>query len=55
MIKTNPYRLADDVAAIGFKRADEIARRAGVEVHAAIRIKSGMVVLSQLRRLMANL
>ena len=42
VIKTNPYRLADDVVGIGFKRADEIARRAGVEVHAAIRIKSGM-------------
>ena len=47
VIKTNPYRLADDVVGIGFKRADEIARRAGVEVHAAIRIKSGMVYALQ--------
>ncbi len=42
VIKSNPYRLADDVVGIGFKTADEIARRAGVEVNAAIRIKSGM-------------
>lgn len=42
IIKTNPYQLADDVAGIGFKTADEIARRAGVEVNASIRIKSGM-------------
>ena len=42
IIKNNPYQLADDVTGIGFKTADEIARRAGVEVNAAIRIKSGM-------------
>lgn len=42
IIKTNPYRFADDVAGVGFKTADEIARRAGVEVNASVRIKSGM-------------
>ncbi len=42
VIKSNPYRLADDIAGIGFQTADEIARRAGVEVNASIRIKSGM-------------
>ncbi|MFQ9515687.1 MAG: ATP-dependent RecD-like DNA helicase [Eubacterium sp.] len=42
VISNNPYQLADDVAGIGFKTADHIARRAGVEVNAAIRIKSGM-------------
>lgn len=42
IIGNNPYRLADDVVGIGFKTADEIARRAGVEVNASIRIKSGM-------------
>lgn len=42
IIRNNPYQLADDVAGIGFKTADEIARRAGVEVNASIRIKSGM-------------
>ena len=42
IIKTNPYKLADDLSGIGFKTADEIARRAGVEVNASIRIKSGM-------------
>lgn len=42
IIKTNPYKLADDLSGIGFKTADEIARRAGVEVNDSIRIKSGM-------------
>ena len=42
IIKTNPYQLADDVTGIGFKTADEIARRAGVEVNASVRIKGGM-------------
>ena len=42
IIKPNPYKLADDLSGIGFKTADEIARRAGVEVNASIRIKSGM-------------
>jgi exodeoxyribonuclease V alpha subunit len=42
IIKTNPYRLSDDVTGVGFKTADEIAKRAGVEVNASIRIKSGM-------------
>ncbi len=42
IIQKNPYRLADDVTGVGFKTADEIARRAGVAVDATIRIKSGM-------------
>ena len=42
IIKTNPYRLADDVPGIGFKIVDDIARKAGVSVNASIRIKSGM-------------
>ena len=42
VLEENPYQLADDVTGIGFKTADEIARRAGVEVNASVRIKSGM-------------
>ncbi len=42
IIENNPYQLADDVTGVSFKTADEIARRAGVAVDAAIRIKSGM-------------
>ncbi len=42
IIKNNPYQLADDMTGVGFKRADEIARRAGIEVNASVRIKSGM-------------
>ena len=29
MIKENPYRLADDIAGVGFRTADEIAKRVG--------------------------
>ncbi len=42
VLKTNPYRLADDVPGIGFNIVDDIARKAGVSVNASIRIKSGM-------------
>lgn len=41
-IKENPYRLAEDVVGIGFKKADEIARQIGVEIDNPIRIDSGM-------------
>ena len=43
IIKKNPYRIADEIRGIGFTTADEIAKRAGVEVNASIRVKSGMV------------
>ena len=29
VIEQNPYRLADDISGIGFRIADEIAKRAG--------------------------
>lgn len=43
IIKKNPYRIADEIRGVGFTTADEIAKRAGVEVNASIRIKSGML------------
>lgn len=43
IIKTNPYRLADDLTGVGFNTADEIAKKAGVEVNASVRVKSGML------------
>lgn len=43
IIRENPYRLADDIAGVGFKIADEIARRAGILSDSDFRIKSGLL------------
>lgn len=48
ILKTNPYQIADDIPGVGFKAADDIAKKTGIEVHSSFRIKSGMVyALSQ--------
>ena len=41
-IKENPYRLAEEVVGIGFKKADEIARQMGIEPDSAMRVDSGI-------------
>lgn len=47
-IKSNPYRLADEIFGIGFKTADRIARSMGVDPGSKFRICSGIkYVLSQ--------
>ncbi len=43
IIRENPYRLADDIPGVGFKMADEIARRAGIQVDSDCRIKAGIL------------
>ena len=43
VIKENPYQLADDIAGVGFKMADEIAKREGIFTDSDIRIKSGVL------------
>ncbi len=47
IIRENPYRLADDMNGIGFKLADEIARRAGIGSHSDFRIRSGIIYMLQ--------
>ncbi|QFJ56230.1 ATP-dependent RecD-like DNA helicase [Pseudobutyrivibrio xylanivorans] len=48
VIQSNPYRLADEVAGIGFKTADEIAGQVGIKVDSEFRIKGGIqYILSQ--------
>lgn len=48
VIRENPYKIAEDIAGVGFKTADEIASRAGIQVDSEFRIKSGLLyVLSQ--------
>lgn len=42
IIKENPYRLADDIAGVGFKMADEIAQKVGIFTDSDYRIRSGM-------------
>jgi exodeoxyribonuclease V alpha subunit len=42
LVRTNPFRLADDIDGIGFKTADTIARRLGCEPHAPERISAGV-------------
>lgn len=42
ILQTNPYRLADEISGIGFKRADEIASRIGIRVDSEFRVRSGI-------------
>ncbi len=42
MVKENPYRLARDIFGIGFKTADTIAEKLGMEKHSPERIKAGI-------------
>ena len=48
MLQTNPYRMAEDIEGVGFKRADEIAQNAGILVNSEYRIRCGLLyTLSQ--------
>ncbi|MBR3243556.1 MAG: ATP-dependent RecD-like DNA helicase [Parasporobacterium sp.] len=40
IIRENPYQLADDILGIGFRKADEIAFKAGISPDSDFRIKS---------------
>lgn len=45
IIRENPYQLAEDITGVGFKTADEIARRVGIEPNSDFRIKAGILYL----------
>jgi len=48
LIRENPYRLADDIVGIGFRLADSIAKKMGVDPQSQYRIMSGIkYVLTQ--------
>ncbi len=47
VIRENPYRMADEVDGIGFHVADEIARKAGIQVDSDFRIRSGIFYVLQ--------
>ncbi|GEL00307.1 SF1B family DNA helicase RecD2 [Acidomonas methanolica] len=42
LISENPYRLAKDIRGIGFKTADQIARKMGIASDAMIRVRAGI-------------
>lgn len=42
IVKENPYKLADDIAGVGFRIADEIANKVGIHTASDFRIKSGL-------------
>lgn len=43
LLLENPYRLADEVFGIGFKTADKIAQKIGIETDSISRITSGVI------------
>lgn len=43
VVRENPYRLADDIWGIGFKTADMIAEKLGMEKERFIRLRSGII------------
>ncbi len=43
VVKENPYKLADDIWGIGFKTADTIAGKLGIEKDRFIRLRSGIL------------
>ncbi len=47
VISENPYQLADDITGVGFRIADEIAKRAGVREDSEYRLKSGIFYVLQ--------
>ena len=52
IVQENPYRLADDIWGIGFKTADTIAEKMGIEKDRFIRLRSG--ILYTLNKLSEN-
>lgn len=43
ILRGNPYKLAEDITGIGFRAADEIAKRMGVDADSEYRIRSAII------------
>lgn len=43
IITRNPYKLAEDIKGIGFKTADELAMRVGIDTNSVYRIRAGII------------
>ena len=48
VLRTNPYRMAEEIKGVGFKTADEIALRGGISIDSQYRTRAGILyVLSE--------
>ncbi|MCR5727167.1 MAG: ATP-dependent RecD-like DNA helicase [Lachnospiraceae bacterium] len=48
VLRTNPYRMAEEIKGVGFKTADEIAQRGGIRIDSEYRTRAGILyVLSE--------
>ncbi len=45
IMRENPYKLAEDIAGVGFRTADEIASKIGIHVDSDYRMRSGMLYI----------
>lgn len=43
VLKENPYKMAEDISGVGFKIADEIAKKTGIKTDSDYRIRSGIL------------
>lgn len=43
ILRENPYRLAEDIAGVGFRMADELAAKIGIHTDSDYRIRSGIL------------
>ena len=43
MVKTNPYRLVEDIDGVGFLSADKIALKLGLDIYSEFRVKAGII------------
>lgn len=43
ILKTNPYKMAEDIDGVGFKKADAIAMESGILVNSEYRIRCGLI------------
>lgn len=42
IIEENPYQLVEDIEGVGFKKADELAEKIGIEAHAPARLRAAI-------------
>ncbi|MCR4803228.1 MAG: ATP-dependent RecD-like DNA helicase [Lachnospiraceae bacterium] len=47
ILKNNPYKLSEDISGVGFRIADEIARKVGIGSDSDFRVKAGMLHVLQ--------
>jgi exodeoxyribonuclease V alpha subunit len=46
-VKENPYRLAQDIYGIGFKTADDLAQKLGIQPNSILRVNAGLIYCLQ--------